>query len=93
MTIVGIKELKAGLSHYVNIAASGESISVTARGLPVALLSPIPPEVHAVNRMKEAGHVRWSGKKFAPPALPEKPRKGSQKNPNVSGAVIEDRER
>ena len=35
---VGIRELKAKLSEYVNRAASGEQIVVTSRGKPVARL-------------------------------------------------------
>ena len=92
MTTVGIKELKASLSHYVDVARSGKSITVTDRGVPVAILAPIPSAVQAINEMQKAGLVRWSGKKVSPPAL-RRSRRRAGKNPNVSGAVIEDRER
>ena len=39
---VGIRELKARLSHYVKAANAGEQIVVTDRGVPVAVLSPPP---------------------------------------------------
>lgn len=93
MTTVGIKELKASLSHYVGIAAAGESITVTDRGVPVALLSPIPPAVRTIEAMRHAGLVRWSGKKFSPPQLRGNGKRKIRKDPDVSGAVIEDRER
>jgi prevent-host-death family protein len=37
---VGIRDLKAKLSSYVERAASGEVITVTDRGRPVAILGP-----------------------------------------------------
>lgn len=37
---VGIRELKAHLSHYVKAASAGERIVITDRGSPVAVLSP-----------------------------------------------------
>ena len=42
MADVGIRELKARLSEYVERAARGEMIRVTDRGLPKALLVPVP---------------------------------------------------
>lgn len=37
---VGVRELKASLSAFVQRAASGEVITVTDRGRPVAVLGP-----------------------------------------------------
>jgi prevent-host-death family protein len=39
---VGIRELKARLSAYVDRAARGEVIRVTDRGVPRAVLMPLP---------------------------------------------------
>jgi prevent-host-death family protein len=39
---VGIRELKARLSEFVERAASGETIQVTDRGRPKAMLGPLP---------------------------------------------------
>lgn len=39
---VGIRELKAKLSQYVDRAASGEVIRVTDRGVPRAVLMAVP---------------------------------------------------
>jgi prevent-host-death family protein len=41
---VGIRELKARLSSYVERARDGETIRVTDRGRPVAILGPLPTE-------------------------------------------------
>lgn len=42
---VGIRELKAHLSHYVKRVAQGETIRVTDRGQVAAVLSPPPADV------------------------------------------------
>ena len=39
---VGIRELKQHLSRYVDRAARGETIRVTDRGIPRAVLVPLP---------------------------------------------------
>lgn len=41
---MGIRELKAHLSRYVQAARDGQRIVVTDRGVPVAVLAPPPPE-------------------------------------------------
>ena len=42
---IGIRELKARLSEIVERAASGETIRVTDRGRPKAVLGPLPATV------------------------------------------------
>lgn len=39
MTVVGIAEFKAHLSHYLRQAQAGEPVTITDRGVPVAELS------------------------------------------------------
>jgi prevent-host-death family protein len=39
---VGVRELKAKLSEYLERAEGGETITVTDRGRPKAILAPIP---------------------------------------------------
>lgn len=39
---VGIRELKQRLSQYLERAAAGETIRVTDRGQPKAILGPVP---------------------------------------------------
>ncbi len=43
---VGIRELKARLSHYVKAASAGERIVITDRGSPVAVLAPARTDEH-----------------------------------------------
>lgn len=42
---VGVRDLKARLSEHLQRASRGETITVTDRGHPVAILGPIPGRV------------------------------------------------
>ena len=92
MTTIGIKELKARLGQFISRAAAGEKVLVTDRGSPVALLTAVPAELQALSNMRREGRVRWSGKK--PKGMSERGRRRRRtQNPDVAGAVVEDRER
>lgn len=92
MTTVGIRDLKARLSEYVGRAAAGESIFLTDRGKPVAMLSPLPAGILALESLKSKGRLRWEGGK--PKGIPAgKLRSRRKANPDVSGAIVEDRQR
>ncbi|MFA4836320.1 MAG: type II toxin-antitoxin system prevent-host-death family antitoxin [Dehalococcoidia bacterium] len=91
MYSVGIRDLKDKLSSYLNYARQGESIIVTDRGKPIAIIHPIddqavlPSEI-TLARLAAEGIIRLS-------------RSEQRENfplvkvsgPSVSGAVIEDR--
>ncbi|MBX3026551.1 type II toxin-antitoxin system prevent-host-death family antitoxin [bacterium] len=66
---VGVRELKQNLSAYLERAARGETIRVTDRGLPKAILGPVPGAVRLDEGLAQgwiaapasrtrAGHVR-----------------------------------
>ena len=63
MIKVGIKELKAKLSEYVERARGGEMVVVTDRGEPVAELVPLSPTKLRLLQMVEAGELSWGGGK------------------------------
>lgn len=63
MIKVGIKELKAKLSEYVERALGGEMVVVTDRGEPVAELVPLSPTKRKLLELVEAGEVSWGGGK------------------------------
>lgn len=42
MTTVGVRELRQNASELLRLAAGGETIRITDRGRPVALLTPLP---------------------------------------------------
>lgn len=54
---VGIRELKANLSAYLERAARGEVIRVTERGRPKAILAPLPGRVRIEQGIAE-GWIR-----------------------------------
>jgi len=54
---VGVRELKAHLSEYIDRAAAGEVITVTDRGRPVAVLSPLPSRVVDLDQAIAEGWV------------------------------------
>lgn len=86
-TEVGIRELKAHLSAFVDRIENGEVITVTKHGRPVARI--IPPEISAgLAELIAEGRLSWSGKRLG--KLP-KPIKLKGKGKMASDYVIEDR--
>lgn len=74
MTSVGVRELRQRASELLRRVAAGETIEVTDRGRPVALLSPLP-EAGPLERLRAAGEVTepagdWAG---LPEPLPLEP--------------------
>jgi len=91
MSTVGIKDLKIHLGQYVSRAARGETITVTDRGTPVALLVPLSADRAAIETLKRTGRIRGQGAK--PLGLQVKLKGKSRKDPDLAGAVVEDRNR
>jgi prevent-host-death family protein len=54
---VGVRELRQNLSVYLARIAKGETLEVTDRGLPVAILAPIGRQATALERLTAAGLV------------------------------------
>ncbi len=59
MASVGVRELRQRASELLRRVAAGETIEVTDRGRPVALLAPIP-EAGRLERLRAAGEVSAS---------------------------------
>ena len=57
MTSVGVRELRQRASELLRRVATGETIEITDRGRPVALLAPLP-EGSALDRLRAAGDVQ-----------------------------------
>jgi prevent-host-death family protein len=55
---VGVRELRQNLSKYLRRVLSGETLEVTERGKPVAVLSPLPEEATALDRLAALGRLR-----------------------------------
>lgn len=85
---VGIRELRDSLSAVLRRVRSGESIRVTDRGRPVAMVVPVACEDESatLRRLAAAGQVVWNGEKPQGASRP-----ASVRGPSVAAAVIEDR--
>lgn len=81
MVRVGIADLKAQLSRYVNVARAGEEVLITDRGRPVAMLSPLHERATEIPdhllEMERRGEVRiGSGRIPEPAGQSPRPRRG-----------------
>ena len=56
MTSIGVRELRQRASELLRRVEQGETIEVTDRGRPVALLSPLP-EGSALERLRALGEI------------------------------------
>ena len=56
MTSVGVRELRQRASGLLRLVEQGETVEITDRGRPVALLTPIPVG-SPLERMRAAGDV------------------------------------
>lgn len=56
MTSVGVRELRQRASELLRRVAAGETIEVTDRGRPVALLSPVP-DAGPLERLRASGEA------------------------------------
>ena len=63
MISIGVKELKAKLSNYLDKVRRGEEVVITSHGREVALVIPVSSERRRVNALMEAGKAKWAGGK------------------------------
>jgi prevent-host-death family protein len=61
LNTVGIRELKAKLSSYIDKARNGQQIVITDHGLEVAVLNPVTIERRAIMSLVKEGDAHWSG--------------------------------
>jgi prevent-host-death family protein len=57
MTRIGIRELRQRASDYLRRVEAGETIEVTDRGRPIALLTPIP-KTPPMERLRASGDIQ-----------------------------------
>ena len=88
METVGIRELKANLSHYLRKVKSGERLIITDRKKEVAVILPQgkEPAEERLLQLIQNGRAHWSGGK--PTGMPSRIQ---SKGGSVSEAVLEDR--
>lgn len=56
MVSIGVRELRQRASEFLRRVEQGESIEITSRGRPVALLGPLP-DGSALERLRATGDV------------------------------------
>lgn len=85
-TRVGIRELKARLSHYLDRASAGETIVVTDRGKAKAELRPLSVESRIEQGIEE-GWIRPG--RGGPPQIPSR---GAKARMTIAEVMAEDRD-
>ena len=65
MVSIGVRELKAQLSQQLKRVERGARLTITDRGKPIAVLSPVEPQTDVAWawRMVKEGKATWSGGK------------------------------
>lgn len=59
MDSIGVRELRQNASRYLERVKNGETIEVTERGVPIAVLSPVPGEKKSrYQELVERGLIR-----------------------------------
>jgi prevent-host-death family protein len=83
---VGVRELKQQLSRYLERVARGETIRVTDRGVPKAILAPLPGAARLEDGISQ-GWISAPKGKVAPPARVRRARASVR----IEEALAEDR--
>jgi prevent-host-death family protein len=68
MTSVGVRALRQRASELLRLVEQGETVEITDRGRPVALLTPLP-EGSPLDRLRAAGEIESASED--PSDLPE----------------------
>jgi prevent-host-death family protein len=63
MVSVGVKELKAKLSSFLDRVYEGENVIITEHGREVAIIIPISKERKAIWSLVHSGKAHWAGGK------------------------------
>ncbi len=63
MDRVGIRELKAKLSSYIERVRNGEQVIITEHGEEVGIICPITRERKSILALVKSGDAQWSGDK------------------------------
>jgi prevent-host-death family protein len=85
---VGIRELKSQLSKYLRQVKAGRTIVITEHGKTVGRI--VPPEIPLADKleaMRQAGLIRWNGKKLTP----QKPVAKLKSGQSMADLISEDR--
>ena len=57
MKRIGVRELRQHASTYLRLVKAGESVEITERGEPIAMLTPVPRNESTVERLRRLGVI------------------------------------
>ena len=86
---VTVRELRQNLSVYLRRVESGQTLSVTRRGEPVAVLGPVPGRDSVVDRLVAEGRIVPATGRLEDLPPPPRPRPGEQ---SITAALEQERE-
>ena len=72
---IGVRELRQNLSVYLRRVEAGETLEVTERGRPVAVLGPLPERARLLDRLVADGLARRATRRPDSLRVPAQPRK------------------
>lgn len=64
MTTVGVRELRQRASELLRIVQSGQTVEITDRGRPVAVLAPIPTTGSSLEQLRASGDIEPASASF-----------------------------
>ncbi len=88
-TMVGVRELEAGLSDYLRQVKSGATVVITEHGRPVGQIVPVKASLEErQEQLIDANLVAWSGRRLSA-SVAKVPLQGRK---TVADLLLEDRE-
>lgn len=88
---VTVRELRQNLSVYLERVGSGETLSVTKRGTPVAVLAPLPGRGSTLDRLIAEGRLTAPAGDIGDLPPPVKPRTGQRPLSEIVDEMREDK--
>ena len=70
MKSIGIRELRQHASQYIRLVEEGETIQVTDRGRPVAMITPVKKDETTLERLYREGVLRPPKIRLKEPFVP-----------------------
>lgn len=65
--LVGVRDLRHRLSHFLGIAKAGRTVTITERGRVIAHLVPAEADLgRRLDALRSAGLITWSGRRLMP---------------------------
>lgn len=90
MKSIGIRELRQHASTYIRLVEAGESVEITDRGRPIAMLTPVKKDETTLERLYREGILIPATNRRTEPFTPLAHLEGSPTLSEVLAAMRED---